>query len=203
MKYDAFISYRHSELDMYVAKKLHKGLETFKVPRSVKKIGGKTTIKRVFRDQEELPIGSDLGDNIQGALAESEFLIVVCSPRLPQSVWCLKEITSFIEMHDREHILAVLIEGEPGESFPQELLVDKDGRPVEPLAADVRGANKREVDKKLKSEIVRLAAPLLHCTYDDLKQRPGFPIPVKGCSSISAKSADMRFMMATLPVFFQ
>ena len=29
MRYDAFISYRHAELDMFVAKKVHKGLETF------------------------------------------------------------------------------------------------------------------------------------------------------------------------------
>lgn len=171
MRYDAFISYRHSDLDMYVAKKIHKGLETFKVPRAVTKKTGKKNIKRVFRDQEELPIGSDLGDNIEGALAESEFLVVICSPRTPESYWVQKEISTFIGMHGREHILAVLIEGEPNESFPEQLLVDDEGKPVEPLAADVRGANKREVDKKLKTEIMRLAAPLLHCSYDDLRQR--------------------------------
>lgn len=171
MKYDAFISYRHSEKDMYVAKKVHKGLETYKVPRSVKKRGDKASIKRVFRDQEELPIGSDLGDNISAALEESEFLLVICSPRLPQSEWCRKEINTFIKMHDREHILAVLVEGEPNESFPEELLTDENGNNVEPLAADVRGNSKREINKKLRTEIVRLAAPLLHCSYDDLKQR--------------------------------
>ena len=37
MRYDAFISYRHKPLDMEIAKKLHKGLETFKIPRSVQK----------------------------------------------------------------------------------------------------------------------------------------------------------------------
>lgn len=50
MKYDAFISYRHSDLDMYIAKKVHKGLETFKVPRAVAEKSGKKNIKRVFRD---------------------------------------------------------------------------------------------------------------------------------------------------------
>ena len=64
MRYNAFISYRHSELDMFVAKKVHKGLETFKVPHAVAKKTGKKKINRVFRDQEELPSGSDLGDNI-------------------------------------------------------------------------------------------------------------------------------------------
>ena len=96
MKYDAFISYRHSELDMYIAKKIHKGLETFKVPRSVAKKTGKKKIQRVFRDQEELPIGSDLGDNISGALQEAEYLLVICSPRTPQSYWVQTEISTFI-----------------------------------------------------------------------------------------------------------
>lgn len=171
MKYDAFISYRHSETDMYVAKKVHKGLETYKVPRSVKKAGGKQSIKRVFRDQEELPIGSNLGDNISDALADSEFLVVICSPRLIKSEWCQKEINTFISMHDREHALAVLVEGEPNESFPPELLTDQFGNKVEPLAADVRGKSKREIRRKLRTEIVRLAAPILHCSYDDLRQR--------------------------------
>ena len=170
-RYDAFISYRHSELDMDVAKKIHKGLETFKVPKSVAKKSGKKSIKRVFRDQEELPIGSDLGDNITTALESSEFLIVICSPRLPLSEWCQKEIETFIKLRGREHILAVLIEGEPDESFPELILKDENGNPVEPLAADVRGATKKDVDKKLKTEIMRLAAPLLHCSYDDLRQR--------------------------------
>lgn len=171
MKYDAFISYRHSDLDMDVAKRIHKKLETFKVPRSVTEKSGKKSIKRVFRDQEELPIGSDLGDNIKQALSESEYLIVVCSPRTPESYWVQKEIDTFIEMHGRGHILAVLVEGEPDEAFPKQLLSDDNGNPVEPLAADVRGISKKDINKKMRTEIVRLAAPLLNCSYDDLRQR--------------------------------
>ena len=41
MRYDAFISYRHSDLDMEIAKKVHSGLETYKIPRSVQKSLGK------------------------------------------------------------------------------------------------------------------------------------------------------------------
>ncbi|MBR5359776.1 MAG: toll/interleukin-1 receptor domain-containing protein, partial [Lachnospiraceae bacterium] len=171
MRYDAFISYRHSELDMEIAKKVHTGLETYKIPGSVRKKTGKKKMGRVFRDQEELPIGSDLDDNISTALQNSEYLIVICSPRTPESYWVCKEIESFIQMHDRNHILAVLIEGEPDESFPPQLLTDDEGNPVEPLAADVRGADRKERNTKFKTEILRLAAPVIGCTYDDLKQR--------------------------------
>ncbi len=171
MRYDAFISYRHSPLDMEIAKKVHTGLETYKIPKAVQQKTGKKKIKRVFRDQEELPIGSDLDDNIDIALTESEFLIVICSPRTPESVWVCKEIESCIQKHDRDNVLAVLIEGEPEDSFPHQLRFDEAGNIVEPLAADVRGADKKERDKKFKTEILRLAASVIGCTYDELRQR--------------------------------
>ena len=171
MKYNAFISYRHTPLDMKVAKKLHKALETFRIPASVRKKTGKKRIERVFRDQEELPIGSDLNENILNALTESEFLIVVCSPNTPKSEWVAKEIETFIRLHDRNHVLAILIDGEPEDSFPKLLVTDEEGNNVEPLAADIRGASSRERDKKFKTELLRLVAPLIGCTYDDIRQR--------------------------------
>ncbi len=171
MKYNAFISYRHAPLDMEIAKKIHTGLETYKIPKSVKKRPGINKIERVFRDQEELPIGSNLTDNINEALENSEFLIVICSPRTPESEWVQKEIETFISMHGRNNVLAVLIEGEPDESFPKLLLRDETGNSVEPLAANVRGLNKKERNKKYKTEILRLVAPIIGCSYDDLRQR--------------------------------
>ena len=83
LRYDAFISYRHAPLDMEMAKKVHTALETYHIPRSVQVRTGKKKMGRVFRDQEELPIGSDLDDNISTALASSDYLLVICSPRTP------------------------------------------------------------------------------------------------------------------------
>ncbi len=171
LQYDAFISYRHAPLDMEMAKKVHTALETYHIPRSVQVKTGKKKMGRVFRDQEELPIGSDLDNNISSALASSDYLLVICSPRTPESYWVCKEIETFIEMHGRDHILAVLVEGEPDESFPKLLLTDDEGNPVEPLAADVRGEDPGERNRKFKTEKLRLAAPIIGCTYDDLKQR--------------------------------
>lgn len=171
MKYDAFISYRHTPLDMEMAKKIHSALETYHIPASVRKKTGKKKIERIFRDQEELPIGSDLNDNISSALEGSEFLIVICSPDTPGSYWVGKEIDTFISLHGREHILAVLVAGEPRDSFPPQLLVDDEGNAVEPLAADVRADNPKDRKKLFKTEILRLAAPIIGCSYDDLKQR--------------------------------
>lgn len=182
-KYSAFISYKHGDLDTFVAENLHKAIETFKVPRNIQKATGKKEIERVFRDKDELPISSNLSDNISQALQNSEYLIVICSPRTPESYWVQKEIETFIEMHDRDHVLAVLIEGEPEEAFPERLRYAEtvqtlpDGTqqveriPVEPLAADLRANGKPEVKKLLRTEILRIMAPLLGCGYDDLRQR--------------------------------
>ena len=184
-KYDAFISYRHCDLDKYVAKNLHRILETYELPKNVKEklnISGRT-IKRVFRDQDELPLSSNLEDPIIEALNNSKYLIVICSPRLKESLWCKKEIETFKKIRGRKNIFCVLIEGEPEDSFPEEVLFDEveikdingkkkiEKKPVEPLAADVRGINNKEVLRKLKIEKLRLIAPMYNLDYDDLKQR--------------------------------
>lgn len=183
--YDAFISYRHTELDKFVAETLHKQMEAFKPPKQVtqKVDAPRKKIERVFRDRDELPLASNLEDPIVEALKNSEYLVVVCSPRLKESMWCKKEIQTFIELHGRRKILAVLIEGEPEESFPEELLyeevvVDSDAvmpqtmkKPIEPLAADFRGKTKAEMKKAMKTEMLRLLAPMFGVSYDDLRQR--------------------------------
>lgn len=179
-RYDAFISYRHSALDKYVATNLHRLLETYTIPKNIveKYNLDSNKIKRVFRDQEELPISSNLEEHIVKALEQSRFLIVICSPRLKESIWCRKEIETFIKFHGRKNILCVLIEGEPADSFPEELLEYKevvDGKEiiknVEPLAADVRDINKKQVYKKIKEEVIRIVAAMFNLYYDDLKQR--------------------------------
>ncbi len=172
-KYDAFISYRHCDLDKFVATNLHKILETYNLPKDIKEklnINHKA-FKRVFRDQEELPLTSNLEDPIIEALKESKYLIVICSPRLNDSLWCKKEIETFKKLRGRKNIFCVLIEGEPKDSFPDEVLSDEEGNLVEPLAADVRGKNKRTILKKLKEEKLRLIAPMYNLDYDDLRQR--------------------------------
>ena len=184
-KYNAFISYRHTDPDKFVAENLHRLIETYKMPEAVVQEHGidDNNIRRVFRDEEELPLSPSLESPIIEALKESEFLIVICSPRLKESLWCRKEIETFIEMHDRNHVLCVLVEGTPEESFPEEVLYheekykDKNGKTktkkvyTEPLALNVIASNKKERYKKLKSELIRVMAPLYNLNYDDIKRR--------------------------------
>lgn len=181
--YDAFISYSHSEPDCFVAQKLHFMLEHYHIPRKIQKISGKKKINRVFRDRDELPLSSDLGANIREALENSQYLIVVCSPRAVRSEWVRREIETFLETHEKNKILTLLVDGEPMEAFPEILCYDEqsvmgeDGKEkkvkiqVEPMAADIRGTTRKDMNKKLKDEFLRILAPMLSCTYDDLRQR--------------------------------
>lgn len=184
-QYDAFISYRHIQPDKAIAENLHKQLENFKLPKNVNAslANGHTKIERVFRDEDELPIASSLEDAIVNALQNSEWLIVICSPRILESAWCRLEISTFIRLHGRDHVLAVLVEGEPDEAIPEELLYEESTtynalgvpettrRRVEPLACDIRDKSTKKMIKNLESQKLRLLAKMFNLNYDDLRQR--------------------------------
>ncbi len=173
-QYKAFISYRHVSPDQDAAKKLHTLIENYPVPADLKKSLGISRMGRVFRDQEELPLSKDLGADIRTALDHSEWLIVMCSPRYLESKWCNAELDHFIETGKRDHILPILVEGEPDEAFPPQLRYEEvNGRVVEiePLAADIRADSTAGSLKKLKNEKLRVLAPMLGVNYDHLRQR--------------------------------
>lgn len=172
--YNAFISYRHHPDDIRVASEIHRNLERFHVPRAIRKRTGK--IERLFRDKEELPITSNLSDDIDLALKNSDFLIVICSVHTKESMWVQREIKLFLETHDRDHVLTVLASGEPYDVIPEILLYEDRVDPVtgevtrieyEPLSCDWR----MKLGRAKREELPRLAAALLGCGYDELRQR--------------------------------
>lgn len=165
-KTDVFISYKHADLDMMVSNWLQKNIEHYRIPKDIQIKSGKKSISKVFRDVEDLSVGNDLGKEIENQLQNSEFLIVVCSPNAKKSEWVNREIRTFLKHHPSENILPIIIEGEPEEAFPEALL-----QLGEPFAADVRADDQKKVMAKLKNEYIRLMAPILYCSYDELVQR--------------------------------
>ena len=152
-KYDAFISYRHIEPDLIIAKILHEMIEKFNIPKHLRTVSNDENsindkhIFRVFRDREELST-KDLSTMIEEAIANSKNLIVICSKRTSLSPWCRKEVQLFKKIHGVNNIIPVLIEGEPDESFIEELKNLKttfinsenmeEEKNIELLAADIR-----------------------------------------------------------------
>ena len=51
-QYDAFISYKHQELDSLVAMRLHRMLEHYRIPGKIHATSGKKRIHRIFRDMD-------------------------------------------------------------------------------------------------------------------------------------------------------
>lgn len=183
--YYAFLSYSHKDEEM--ADWLHHELERFHVPRA---LAGKLTangiipkrLTPVFRDRHELAAAKDLGEEIEAALAASQYLLVLCSPDAAKSHWTNAEIETFKRTRPDGCVLAAIVAGDPfasdikghegEECFPPALRqkFDRRGRPTgkraEPLAADLR-----ETGDGRRMGFLKLVAGMLGVGLDELVQR--------------------------------
>jgi len=118
----AFISYRHLDNrgeGRRWAEWLQRFLESYRVPEPLRQQRSQageelpTSLYPVFRDEEELAPGGQLGEKIEDALQRSNWLIVLCSPHSANSPWVNAEIRRFQELGKGHRIIPVLIDGEP------------------------------------------------------------------------------------------
>ena len=184
-RYWAFISYSHQ--DRQWSNRLHRALETYRVPRRLRGTPGRdgpvpARIFPVFRDRDELPSSADLGENINQALAESRCLVAICSPRAAASHWVNQEIATFKSLGRPDRVLCLIVDGEPNaadkpglglpECFPPAVKyhVQADGsltgERTEPIAADVRP----ETDGWRRARL-KIIAGILGVNFDDLARR--------------------------------
>ena len=114
-RFSAFISYSHA--DDRFAKRLHRQLETYRLPRRLSGSDPSRRLKAIFRDSDELAAAYDLTTAVRDAIAQSDFLIVVCSAASAKSQWVGREIELFRDLHGDTRILAVITEGETDTCF--------------------------------------------------------------------------------------
>ena len=164
-RYSAFISY--SSADAKFAAWLHRELESYRLPRHVAERGAAPggRLKPLFHDTWEMNAHHDLPQALREAIAESESMIVICSPAAKASEWVGREIELFRALHGDAPIRAALVEGSPEDAFPPALLADQG---AEPAAADFRrGGSAR------KLAVLKLVAALAGVQLDELVQRDG------------------------------
>lgn len=190
-KYFAFISYSHA--DEKWGEWLHRGIETYRLPKGLAGRDGTRSgdpvparLFPVFRDREELPTSADLGTMLREALDGSRYLVVICTPRAANSKWVNEEVLHFKRSGRANRVLCLIADGEPNaaagekpemdselECFPPAVRhpVDAEGnldftRSVEPIAADARtqGDGKR-------GALLKLIAGLAEVGLDELRQR--------------------------------
>ena len=105
MKYNAFISYSHSQ-NPDLAVNLEKALEKFAKP----------TFKRralnIFRDSNDLSVSPDLWGKIEEGLAQSEYFIYFASPKSANSYYCNEEVKYWLANKCMDNFLVALVDGD-------------------------------------------------------------------------------------------
>jgi tetratricopeptide (TPR) repeat protein len=169
--YKAFLSYSHRDREW--ARWLHRALERYRLPKSLRNGGLPPRLAPIFRDRDELPTASSLSAAVNTALDQSESLIVICSPAAAESRWVNEEIRAFRRLGRGDRVFCFIVAGEPNsgddhECFPAALTdrSDADGSRPEPVAADARpqGDGRRNA-------MLKLVAGLLGVGFDALKNR--------------------------------
>jgi tetratricopeptide (TPR) repeat protein len=151
LRLKAFLSY--SEADEASAQALRRRLERFRVPRSLLAKGSRLGPFYPTSNSDPGPAQVEL-------LGEAEKLVVCCSPATPESERVNTDIDAFIRLRGHEHVIMILLDGDPRESLPPRL------RGREPLAADMRAEGDGQ-----EHGLLRLAAALLDVDVGALRDR--------------------------------
>lgn len=165
--YFAFISYQRKDEEW--ADWLRNKLEHYRLPSSVRKKDASLPkeIRPIFRDALELA-GGVLAKEIETALQNSKFLIVICSPNSAKSPWVNKEIQTFIELGREDRIIPFIIDGTPSsdnedtECFPPALRSLKGEK-------ELLGININELSRDAAS--IKVVARMFGLKFDTLWQR--------------------------------
>lgn len=162
----AFISYKRE--DEKWAKWLQDKLEHYKFPVN---LNGRSDlpkyIRPTFRDVTDLTPGL-LAEEINYALCNSEWLIVICSPRSAKSPWVCKEAQGFIDLGRADHIIPFVIEGNPfsddmsTECYPEALLNLTGSKEL--LAANINEMGR-------DAAVIKTIARMFNMKFDTLWQR--------------------------------
>ncbi|MDE6311321.1 MAG: toll/interleukin-1 receptor domain-containing protein [Muribaculaceae bacterium] len=171
-KFYAFISY--SSIDEKIVKWLHTRLENYRIPTSVASDSGVSSagskrkyLRPIFWYKQDLS-GTVLSESLKTNLADSQYLIVICSPSGASSKWVNDEVATFIEQGKEAKIIPVIVAGEPNsgnadtECFPAALRSLSRNR-------ELRGINL--VAQGRKRALIDIIATMLGVKFDTLWQR--------------------------------
>ena len=124
-------------------------------------------LRPVFLDETELA-GGNLNDEINKALANSRYLIVVCSPNSAKSKWVNKEVQTFIDNSQTSRIIPFIIDGIPYSG-------DDDTECYVPALCKLRHTKNERLGINATSEkekaSVKLVAQILGVSFDSLWRR--------------------------------
>ena len=166
--------------DASVANKLAESIRRYRLPSGTVLLESKMDYRRVYVEVS----GRDFDDEARSILDHSRCLAVLCSPETRISAFVLDRLAYFRETGKENNIIAVIVRGEPAESFPdsfiekktvQKILPDmtvvERTETIEPVASDLRAETRSRWKEALSYETVRIIASILGLHPDDLEQR--------------------------------
>ena len=166
--------------DAGIARTLADSIRNYRLPRTVNIKGEDLDYRRILLDCEDTP----LDDKVRAQLDGSRFLALICSPDTRQNRNILDRLEYFRNAHGQEEIIAIIVRGEPIDSFPESFIEKKVVQhimpdmsivervdTIEPVAADLRAETRKRQREVLRYETVRITASVLGLHPDDLEQR--------------------------------
>jgi WD40 repeat protein len=171
-KYNAFISYSHA-VDGRLAPALQSAVRRFASPWY------RPSQLKIFRDHTDLSVTPDLWSTIEQALATSEFLILLASPRAAASKWVARELNYWLTHRSPQTLMIVVTEGklewnDAHKAFDSDALPDTLGKAfsAEPLYLDLRSVSRTQDlahdNPVFRDAVAMLAATLSKRPKDDL-----------------------------------
>jgi WD40 repeat protein len=177
VRYRAFLSY--SRKDNEAAGRLHRALDGYRTPKSLVATSGvlgpvPRKLHPVFRDRTDMAGGGALTAHIEGALADSEALVVLCSPASADSPWVNEEVQAFQRLGRTDRIFPVIAPRLPDVTDVESEFFPKALRGIGLLAADLREIRMdggRIIGDGFSGGRFKLIAGLLGVPLDTLLQR--------------------------------
>ena len=166
--------------DASVANKLADSIRRYRLPSGTVLPDSSLGYRQVFVDVSGRPIDDEARD----LLDHSRYMAVLCSPETRTSQFVLDRLAYFRESGKEENIIAVIVRGEPADSFPESFIEKKTVQKIlpdmtvvervetiEPVASDLRAETRSRWKEVLSYETVRIIASILGLHPDDLEQR--------------------------------
>lgn len=166
--------------DAAVAEALAGSIRSYRLPKGIRLPDPTLDYRHIHVDST----GSEFDDSVKLLLDHTRYLVVICSPEAKASEAIKSRLTYFRHFRKTEDIVAVIVRGEPADSFPESFIERKvvqhilpDMRVVEreetiePVAADLRGDTPARRRQLLRYETVRITASVLGLHPDELEQR--------------------------------
>ena len=166
--------------DAETAEKLAESIRKYRLPSGVVLPQDGADYRRILLDTQE----TAFDEQVREQLENCRFLVFLCSPDGKNSKVLDQRLDYFCSVRGRDSLIAVIVRGEPVDSFPDNFIERKmvqhilpDHRviermeTIEPIAADLRADTEKRKAQLLRYETVRIVASVLSLHPDDLEQR--------------------------------